>query len=98
MKLATATMIAILAMAPVARAEEKFSANSLTAGCRTPSTASHYDQGLCTGTVAGLLILVPVIAHAPGERFCPPLQATVGQAMQIAVRYIDARPARWHEM
>jgi hypothetical protein len=52
---------------------------------------SAYRQGICAGEVQG----VWATASALG-RVCPP-QATVGQAVLVVMRFINARPDRMHE-
>jgi len=53
---------------------------------------SAYRQGICAGEVQG----VWATANALG-RVCSPPQATVGQAVLVVMRFINARPARMHE-
>jgi hypothetical protein len=53
---------------------------------------SAYRQGICAGEVQG----VWATANAVG-RVCSPPQATVGQAVLVVMRFINARPARMHE-
>jgi hypothetical protein len=102
MNLTTATVIAVIGTVSVAHAQDRlYSANNLLPACRTPSTSSQVSQGVCLGMIAilietgrpasGLQITDPV------RRFCTPPEVSLGQAKQVAVSHIEARPARWHE-
>jgi hypothetical protein len=53
-----------------------------------------YDQGICIGTVGGLFYVGPNL-H-PEHRFCPPNGANHGQALRIALAYMERNPARLH--
>jgi hypothetical protein len=73
-------------------AEESLSANSKIIGCRNYVASSNDDlflQGYCAGAVQAL------VEFAAGA--CAPKNATNMQAVQVVVKYIDARPTRLHE-
>jgi hypothetical protein len=78
-------------------AEDFHSANRIMPGCRS-AIAEEKDlpaqdgnaillAGFCMGAVA-------VLRYSPA---CVPITVPIVQAVTVIVRYIDNRPARWHE-
>ncbi|MDF3064182.1 MAG: Rap1a immunity protein [Microvirga sp.] len=106
MKLATATVIAVLATSNATFAQQREildvrAANYIMPGCKQPSTVPEFIQGYCLGMVS----ILAAAGHPGGtlqvasaaERFCLPKGVNLTQVAQVAVSYIEARPARWHE-
>jgi hypothetical protein len=96
MKTEAVLLGAVVALWSVAvRAEEDFhSANFMMRGCRDLLNHSQTDfgrQGECLGVAYALLNLNKLLG------FCPPQSATIEQAAQVTVEYIDDRPARMNE-
>jgi Rap1a immunity proteins len=92
-----AVAILLLALTIPASAEDTNSANYYLPGCkglldnRMTSGVSVYQQGRCGGYVASLV-------YGVGEQdFCPPKGVSIGQAVAVVVKYIEARPERMHE-
>lgn len=87
----------LLALTMPASAEDIVSANSFLPGCKsflshnmlTPADALR--GGRCTGFVQAFLAASPILD------FCQPNEATIGQAVPVVVKYIEARPERMHE-
>jgi hypothetical protein len=108
MKLVTAAMIAVLAMMPAAHAQQGSGAgsvNTMLAGCQRAASESDppfttqpsliFEEGHCFGVVATLLALGQSLTA--DNKFCAPRGVTNGQAVGVAVAYIEARPARRSE-
>jgi hypothetical protein len=55
---------------------------------------SQFTQGICVGTVDTLLVAGHYFASE--RRFCAPESVTVGQAIRVAVEYLDAHPELLH--
>jgi Rap1a immunity proteins len=90
----TAAIIAASMLAP-AVAEDVNSANYYMPGCRHfvfYTKGNDFLDGVCAGSIGTLLTFGRVFLG-----FCRPPEATTGQAVQVVVQYIDARPARMHE-
>ena len=80
-----------------ASAEDPDSANFYLPGCkgllddRMTSGVSVYQQGRCGGHVASLV-------YGVGEQeFCSPKGVSIGQAVAVVIKYIEARPERMQE-
>jgi hypothetical protein len=87
----------LLALTMPASAEDTTTANQMLPGCkglledRMTSGVSVYQQGRCGGYVASLV-------YGVGEQeFCSPKGVSIGQALAVVVKYIEARPERMHE-
>jgi Ssp1 endopeptidase immunity protein Rap1a len=87
----------LLALTIPASAEDTTTANQMLPGCkgllddRMTSGVSVYQQGRCGGYVASLV-------YGVGEQeFCSPKGVSIGQAVAVVIKYIEARPERMHE-
>src|SRR5262245_28596658 len=87
----------LLALTIRARAEDTKTANRVLPGCkdspdhRLTSGVSMYQQGRCSGYVANLV-------YGVGEQeFCSPKGVSIGHAVAVVIKYIEARPERMHE-
>jgi Rap1a immunity proteins len=87
----------LLALTMPASAEDTTTANQMLPGCkgllddRMTSGVSVYQQGRCGGYVASLV-------YGVGEQeFCSPKGVSIGQAVAVVIKYIEARPERMHE-
>lgn len=87
-----------------AQAQIDPSANAILPGCRdllasmrgaTIPTARVLDLSECRGMFRAIIRLGSSL-H-PQISFCPPAAVTHAQAMEIAIREIEAQPERWHE-
>jgi Rap1a immunity proteins len=85
----------LLALTMPAGAEDIASANYMLPACKSfandENARTHSDamkKGRCVGVVEGL---------GYTENFCQPKGSTVGQAVAVVVKYIEARPERMHE-
>jgi hypothetical protein len=58
------------------------------------SETATYSNGVCVGTVRGLLYVAEVLP--PNLRFCPPAGGTIGQAMRVVVTDLERNPATLH--
>ena len=91
--LRAAVVSTVVALLPFgARAADANSANSFMPGCRGIvglGNADHFSQGICFGTLIGLVWLAPDV--------CLPRGVTHGQIVRVVVIWIDAHPARQHE-
>ena len=92
-----AVAILLLALTMPASAEDTTTANQMLPGCkglldnRMTSGVSVYQQGRCGGYVASLV-------YGGGEQeFCSPKGVSIGQAVAVVIKYIEARPERMHE-
>src|SRR4051812_804314 len=103
-KLAKATVLVMLAAATGAHAQGAWSTNSMLEDCRNllawrarrqGTLPVTFGMGVCTGVFGTLKAAGPHLI--PSRRFCPPKGVDIEQAAQVAVSYIEARPARWHE-
>ena len=100
-----ATVITVLATPAFAQPTtlEAFQANNIMRGCRQAiieeSRAETFLGGVCMGIVGTIAFAGKpgVLGIAPSDRFCLPAGVNTGQAVRVAVAYIDARPARLHE-
>jgi hypothetical protein len=87
----------LLALTMPASAEDTTTANQMLPGCkglldnRMTSGVSVYQQGRCGGYVASLVYGVG------GQEFCSPKGVSIGQAVAVVIKYIEARPERMHE-
>jgi hypothetical protein len=87
--------IAILSV-PASAENDLASGNFMLPACKGFATkhvskdASQFMQGICVGTVDTLLAAGRYFA--PGRRFCSPEAVTVGQAIGVAIVYLDAHP------
>jgi hypothetical protein len=105
MRVLAAFVICCISIAQVAAEErDTDSANYFIAPCKSllaSTTNSRVDQvtvyreGICFGTVKTLVGVGELLPDV--FRFCMPTNATISQAVRIAVRYIEERPARMHE-
>jgi hypothetical protein len=93
-----------LALVSAARADEPnpVTAQAYLPACREAANETFrgngvaiFDVGKCAGVVDALLFMRDKLD--PSVRSCVPAGATPGQAIAIAVRYIDQRPERWNE-
>jgi hypothetical protein len=87
----------LLALTMPASAQDTTTANQMLPGCkglldnRMTSGVSVYQQGRCGGYVASLV-------YGVGEQeFCSPKEVSIGEAVAVVVKYIEARPERMHE-
>jgi hypothetical protein len=87
----------LLALTLPAGAEDTTTANQMLPGCkgllddRMTSGVSVYQQGRCGGHVASLV-------YGVGEQeFCSPKGVSIGQAVAVVIKYIEARPERMQE-
>jgi hypothetical protein len=87
----------LLALTIPASAQDTTTANQMVPGCkgllddRTTSGVSVYQQGRCGGYVASLV-------DGGGEQdFCSPKGVSIGEAVAVVIKYIEARPERMHE-
>ena len=92
-----AIAILLLALTTPVSAQDTTTANQMLPGCKglldnsMTSGVSVYQQGRCGGYVAGLV-------YGEGEQeFCSPKGVSIGQAVAIVIKYIEARPERMHE-
>jgi hypothetical protein len=87
-------LVLMVVLCAPARAEDANSANFLLQHCgnrdRTP-----YLAGVCDGIIDTLVFTAR--AFPEQHRSCAPERATVRQATQVVVKYINERPQRWHE-
>jgi Rap1a immunity proteins len=87
----------LLALTTPASAQDTTTANQMLPGCkglldnRMTSGVSVYQQGRCGGYVAGL------VYGEGGQEFCSPKGVSIGQAVAVVIKYIEARPERIHE-
>jgi hypothetical protein len=87
----------LLALTMPANAADIVSANYFLPGCKSAlsdkmfTQAEALEQGRCTGFVQAFLALSPALD------FCQPREATIGQAVAVVVKYVEARPERIHE-
>jgi Ssp1 endopeptidase immunity protein Rap1a len=82
----------LLALTMPASAQDINSANFFLPGCKAfipRLTSRDFEGGRCVGFVHGLLFAV--------ENICQPQGATIGQAVAVVIKYIEARPERTHE-
>jgi hypothetical protein len=100
MKLAAATLIAVLTT--TGAEAQGWSADYVLPGCRraAASVGANDEEtilkaGVCIGVSHTLIVTGSLLT--PAQQFCPPASVTAIQAAQVALSYIDARPARWHE-
>ena len=106
MKLAKATiLITILSVAPAAaQSTDAYQTNRVLPGCRelirNGPREFETQEGFCLGVVSTLLTLGKpgFTRNFPASyRYCIPNGVVTGQALNVALAYIEARPARWHE-
>jgi Ssp1 endopeptidase immunity protein Rap1a len=98
MRLMVLALTAILMGVAQARAHD--SANDMLAGCRdyidvgsgrTPMKDADLGAAAeCLGTIKTLLVLEELLT--PPFRFCRPKGVTISDAIELAVREIEARP------
>jgi hypothetical protein len=87
----------LLALTVPASAQDTTTANQMLPGCKglldnsTTSGVSVYQQGRCGGYVASLVYGVG------GQEFCSPKGVSIGEAVAVVIKYIEARPERMHE-
>jgi hypothetical protein len=84
----------------LAIAQDLYSAKAVLRGCQlNPGQATAttpidlYDLAFCTGEVIALM----QISGALQNPICVPRDATVDQAKQVIVQYLDKIPERTHE-
>jgi hypothetical protein len=93
-----AVAILLLALTMPARAEDTKSANYVLWGCKAllaggePTVGEAWSRGHCVGFIAGL-----VYGTGGGTLVCQPEGVTIGQALAVVIKYIEARPQRMHE-
>jgi hypothetical protein len=91
-----AAAMVVLAPHDIAMAQSPTaSANAVMPGCRSFISGDNRDligQGHCAGMVDSIFYF-----GATHFGICSPSGVTVGQALRVAVRYIDQRPERMHE-
>jgi Rap1a immunity proteins len=87
----------LLALTMPASAQDTTTANQMLPGCKglldnsMTSGVSVYQQGRCGGYVASLV-------YGVGEQeFCSPKGVSIGEAVAVVIKYIEARPERMHE-
>lgn len=87
-----------------AQAQNEASANAILPGCRdliasikgaTIPTARVIDASECRGMLRTIIYVGASLD--PRIAFCPPVSVTRAQAMEIAIRDIEAHPELWHE-
>jgi hypothetical protein len=75
-----------------------FTGNLRYDGCKNYQATTNrtlFDQGLCVGIVSTLFY---VSKSLPSDaRFCVPEDANLGQAIRIAIAYMDANPGKQHK-
>jgi hypothetical protein len=54
------------------------------------STTQAYGEGACVGIVTALIALSPYVQQQ--FRFCAPPAGTIDQAINVAIRYMEAHP------
>jgi hypothetical protein len=98
--LIAASLVASFALTPdVAISQDLYSASAVLRGCRltlgeAATTAINvYDIAFCSGEVIALM----QISDALQNPICMPREATVDQARQVIVQYLDKIPERTHE-
>ena len=91
-------VVALVANCEVSLAEDDlFSANAIMPGCRefnSPSGGNGtiaFKTGLCLG------IVTTFDMAGSHVNICSPNKVTNNQLVRVVVKYIDDRPARWHE-
>ena len=92
-------VVILLALTMPASAQDIDSANYFLPGCKAFLVRDKSEVPLteifasmrCAGFVDGLVYGVG------GKDFCRPNGATIGQALAVVVKYIEARPERMHE-
>jgi len=95
---AVACFMAAVGAAGVHSETDTNSANVIMPACegflahKDHDLLSAYRQGICAGEVQGVWATASELG-----RVCSPPQATVGQAVLVVMRFINARPARMHE-
>jgi len=94
-----ATALLFLLVCSEAAAERYGSGNDILASCRafangTPTSSADFPQGFCAGVVDTLLSAGPTMQS--NLRFCPPEGVTTGQAIRVAVKYMERYPERLH--
>jgi Ssp1 endopeptidase immunity protein Rap1a len=67
----------------------------LTCPERRSAPERNYSRGICVGMMSALLRVASSLEEE--SRFCPPKDATAGQAFAIARRYIETKPDRARE-
>jgi Rap1a immunity proteins len=88
---------AMLGSCVMSFAEDLFSANAIMPGCRefnSPSGSNGaitFKTGLCLGIVSTFNMIGSYV------NICSPDNVTNNQLVRVVVKYIDDRPARWHE-
>jgi hypothetical protein len=94
-----AALALTITVASPSAAEDISSANSRMPGCRDfvnrgnqTSLNDAFDQGFCAGTVGGIAFTKrsPCLDIPDG--------VTLGQEVRVVISYIEARPARMHEL
>ncbi len=89
---------------PAAQAQSASSANAMLPGCRdliasnkgaTIPISRLLELSECRGTLRTIISLGAALN--PRIAFCPPVSVTRSQAMEIAIREIEAHPELWHE-
>jgi Rap1a immunity proteins len=91
-----AVAILLLALTMPASAQDTTTANQMLPGCKglldnsMTSGVSVYQQGRCGGYVASLV-------YGGGQEFCSPKEVSIGEAVAVVIKYIEARPERMHE-
>jgi Rap1a immunity proteins len=87
----------LLALTMPVSAQDTTTANQMLPGCKglldnsMTSGVSVYQQGRCGGYVAGL------VYGEGGQEFCSPKGVSIGQAVAVVIKYIEAGPERMHE-
>jgi hypothetical protein len=87
--------ILLLALTMPASAQDT-TANQMLPGCKglldnsMTSGVSVYQQGRCGGYVASLV-------YGGGQEFCSPKGVSIGEAVAVVIKYIEARQERMHE-
>jgi hypothetical protein len=104
--------VALALTVTAAAAEDVSSANYYLSGCQefvARNGATSGRQGLCGGTVRGIVYMGKALSLLQMDYSSPPNalvwiycldipdDATVAQATRVIVSYIEARPARMHE-
>lgn len=88
-------------------AGEQFMARTILPGCKAfvalregslkPTINSALDAGVCVGTVETLEMLYATASLGGPTTICMPSNASTGQLIRVAIRYMDARPERLNE-
>jgi hypothetical protein len=94
--MAKLVVVMLLALTMPASTQDTITANQMLPGCKglldnsMTSGVSVYQQGRCGGYVASLV-------YGGGQEFCSPKGVSIGEAVAVVIKYMEARPERMHE-